>query len=508
MPAELIWVVLASPLASAVLITLLMLAGRLNGDRGERITARLALSASVASLAALVALDIGTLAFDTGGEAKLGVWFAAGRVAVPLDFVLDSLSLPIATLVALIGVLTLRFSANYMHREAGFHRFFLGMNLFLAAMLTIVLAGNALLVFAGWEIAGVASYLLIGYAYDRTAATRNAVRAFVTNRIGDAGFILGLALTFKYFGATDWGTFAAGASTLDAPGAGLIAFGFVLAALAKSAQVPFTPWITRALEGPTPSSAIFYGSLLVHAGVYLCLRLAPLLAHAPVISTLLAVAGLLTALYGTLAGLTQSDVKSALLFNTVAQVGLMFVLIGLGYYDLAAWYLGLHATFRAWQFLGAPSYMQAVDAVPARPVPHWLARSQRFYTAALARFWLEPLTDAFLARPTRALARDMRAMDEQVIARLVGAPGERASTSTQPFGPSSLAHGPGIAGALLGWLADRLHSLEQRLLFQSEGGTTQRLLHALSHYLTAAEALLARPRYLLLIILAIFVAVL
>lgn len=505
MPVELVLVVVAAPLAAAAIIGSLMLIGSLRGDGGERVTVRIALTAVGVSLLALVALDIEALTAGAPGDITFGMWFAAGGIGVPLGFMLDRLSLPIATLVAVIGFLTLRFSANYLHREPGFHRFFLFTGIFLAGMLTIVLAGSALMAFAGWEFAGVASYLLIGYAYDRSAATHNAVRAFVTNRIGDAGFILGVALAFKFTDDTAWSALAANATDL---GAGLIAFGFALAALTKSAQVPFTPWILRALEGPTPSSAIFYGSLMVHAGVYLCLRLEPLLVHTPMISMLLAISGLLTALYGSLAGLAQSDVKSTLLFGTLVQIGLMFVLIGVGAYDIAAWYLGLHAAFRAWQFLGAPSYMHAVDAMPVRPAPRWLARSQRLYTAALERFWLEPLGDALIARPTRALARDMRAMDEQVIARLVGAPGERAAARAPGTGPIGLARGPGVAGALLGWLANRLHAFEQRLLMQGEGGATRQALRALGRHLTAVESLLARPRYLVLIISAIFVAVL
>jgi NADH:ubiquinone oxidoreductase subunit 5 (subunit L)/multisubunit Na+/H+ antiporter MnhA subunit len=143
------------------------------------------------------------------------------------------------------------------------------------------MAGNAMLAFIGWELAGLSSYLLIAYAYDRPTATANATRVFVTNRIGDAGFIIAIVLSLFWVGGVEWPDILASSSTLNTLQAGLIITCFLLAALVKSAQVPFAPWIARALEGPTPSSAIFYGALTVHAGLYLVIRLAPLLREIP-----------------------------------------------------------------------------------------------------------------------------------------------------------------------------------------------------------------------------------
>jgi NADH:ubiquinone oxidoreductase subunit 5 (subunit L)/multisubunit Na+/H+ antiporter MnhA subunit len=427
----------------------------------------------------------------------LGTWFAAGPVQVPLSFTLDPLSLGIGTLAALVALLTLRFSVNYMHREAGFHRFFLALCLFAAGMLAILLAGNAALAFVGWELAGVSSYLLIGYAQERSEATGNAVRAFVTNRIGDAGFLAGMAAAIHFAGTLQWPGIAESAAHLGTLPAGLMALGFVAAALTKSAQVPFAPWIGRALEGPTPSSAIFYGSLMVHAGVYLLIRLEPLLEHAPAVMALLAALGLLTVLYGALSGLAQTDVKSALMFATTTQAGLMVLACGLGWFGLAAWHLGLHAAWRAWQFLLAPSYMHL--AGEARPVPDWLARRRRLYTAALQRFWLEPAGDWLLARPTRGLGRDMSALDQQVLDPLLGSPGA-------PGGP--VVGGRGAAGRLLEAAAGRLARIEEHLLFQGPGGRLGEILVRIGHYLQAVEALLERPRYLLLLIMATFAVIL
>jgi NADH:ubiquinone oxidoreductase subunit 5 (subunit L)/multisubunit Na+/H+ antiporter MnhA subunit len=202
-------------------------------------------------------------------------------------------------------------------------------------------------------------------------ATANALFVFVANRVGDAAFLLGIGLAVWSVGSVEWAALS-GDGTLSVVSARLLAAGFVLAAVVKSAQLPFTPWIARALEGPTPSSAVFYGSLMVHAGVFLLCRLQGLLLQVPDMMALLVVVGLATALYGGLCALVQSDVKSALIFSTVTQVGLMFLLCGFGLFWLAACYSGLHAAWRAYQFLLAPSYMHLVRR-PARPVPNWLA---------------------------------------------------------------------------------------------------------------------------------------
>lgn len=486
------------PLAAALAIGARLLFSQPRGDAAEGLTARLAVGAAAAALLAMTVLDALVLLGRLPSHVTLGSWFAAGDLRVPLSFTLDALSLGIGTLAAVIAFLTLRFSVNYMHREAGFHRFFMILSLFASGMLCILLAGNAALAFVGWELAGVSSYLLIGYAMDRSEAAANAVRAFVTNRIGDAGFLAGMAAAIHFAGTLQWPGIAEGAAHLGTLPAGLMALGFVAAALAKSAQVPFAPWIGRALEGPTPSSAIFYGSLMVHAGVYLLIRIEPLLSQAPAVMALLAALGLLTVLYGALAGLTQTDVKSALMFATTTQVGLMVLACGLGWFGLAAWHLGLHAAWRAWQFLLAPSYMHLAGE-PPRPVPAWLARRRRLYTAALQRFWLEPAGDWLLARPTRGLGRDMNALDQQVLDPLLGsadAPGD------------AVVKGHGVAGRLMEAVADRLARLEQHFLFQGPGGPLAEVLTRIGHYLQAVEALLERPRYLLLLIMATFAVIL
>jgi NADH:ubiquinone oxidoreductase subunit 2 (subunit N) len=513
---RLVWLAPALPFVAAAWIGIGYAAGSNRGEAGERRTAAAAYIGAGGALLVLIALGLQALVAGPPGQVAIAPWLESGDYRVWVSFTLDPLALGFGTLVALICLLTVRFAVNYMHREPGFQRFFVVLSLFAAAMLLIVLAGNPVLAFVGWELAGVSSFLLISYAHDRPVATQNATRAFVTNRIGDAGFVLGIFLAFLLVRDLEWPALLAGATELDRLSVGFMLAGFLLAALAKSALVPFAPWIARALEGPTPSSAVFYGSLMVHAGVYLVLRLAPAFEHVPAVMGLLGFFGLITAAYGWLAGLTQTDVKSSLIFSTTGQVGLMFLACSLGWFTLAAWHLAAHAAFRAWQFLGSPQLLQRV-VTPSRPVPAWLGRSRRLYDASLQRFWLDPLADVLLVRPTQGLARDVARFDEEIVQRVAGRPGHEgvigslAEWETQQqtgvAGPSSM-EGHGAAGRLLAWLSDLLAWLEQRLVLQAGGASLKERLRPATRPLVQIEQLLAQPRYLLLMIMATIVVIL
>lgn len=497
------------PLLAAFGVAVYVLNGAV-GDDAEPPTARLAEGAAWLMLLALVGLDGLALLEGAPGHVAVGTWFSSGSFAVPISFMLDALALSFATLVALIGVITLRFSRTYLHRELAFHRFFIGMLIFLAGMQLIVLSGNAVLTFVGWELAGVSSYLLIGYAYDRPVPTGNALYAFLTNRIGDAGFILGISLAAWWLGTVEWSgmaTWAGDTNSFNKVTARLLVFGFLLAAVAKSAQLPFSAWIARALEGPTPSSAIFYGAVMVHAGVYLVIRLSPVLLQVPDIMVYLAIIGAATAIYGWLAGLVQTDVKSALIFATTTQVGLMFLACGLGWFEFAAWHMGLHAAWRAYQFLMAPSYMHLVNQ-KAAPAPRWLARHQWLYTAALQRFWLEHITHSALIRPTQAIAHDMRDLDDTVLSHLMGMPEQRHLPTDASSGMDDVIRGHGVAGRLLFCLAERFRLLEDYLVLHRAEGPLARLLRGGGDYLRVVEALLEQPRYLLLLVAATFAVIL
>ncbi|HEX6734254.1 MAG TPA: proton-conducting transporter membrane subunit [Azonexus sp.] len=499
---ELVWLVPALPLAAALVTGLRVLLGRTAGDAAEPPTARLVALASLAGLLLLLGLDLLALLDGVPGHRVLGVWFASGAWQGTLSFLLDGLALSVATVCALIGWLVARFSAAYLHREPGFHRFFIILGLFLSGIQFVLLAGNGLLAFVGWEMCGVASFLLIGYAWQRPVATGNALFAFVSNRAGDAGFLLALGFAAAWLGSFEWPALTQGGS-LGVASARLVALGFVLAALVKSAQLPFSPWIARALEGPTPSSAVFYGAVLVHAGVFLMLRLEPLLAQVPDVLLLLTVVGALTAVYAWFCGLVQSDVKSALIFATLFQVSLMFVAIGLGWTTLATVHLCLHAGWRAWQFLLAPSWLAVAPQRPAPP-PAWLRDNQLLYTLALQRGWLDKLSWELLARPTIAFARDVRNLEEHFLDPAIGEPGR--GQAVDPERP--LVRADGLPGRLLAATSQRLQAIESRLLLQGRGGAAERLLRQLGDYLRTLENLLEQPRYLMMAVMATFVVIL
>jgi len=520
--ASLAWLIPLLPLLAAAVIGAGYIAGWNRGEAGERFTAGVAVGAAALALLLLLVIDVIALLQGAPGHVSPGTWLHSGAYRVQASLNLDALGLSLASLVALIALLTLRFSVNYLHREAGFQRFFMVLSLFMAAMLLIVLAGNALLTFVGWELAGVSSYLLIAYAIDRPVAAVNAGRAFVTNRIGDAGFIVALSLSLFWLNSVEWPDILACGNDLELLKAGLIVATFLLAALVKSAQIPFSPWISRALEGPTPSSAVFYGSLMVHAGVYLVIRLAPLLEQVPVLMTMLVLLGGATALYGFLAGLVQTDVKSALIFATIGQTGLMFLACGLGWFTFAAWHLAAHAAWRAYQLLGAPAYMHLTEECPARPVPAWLRRQRWLHTATLQRFWLDNLADWLLVRPTRMLAQDMQAFDQQVVNRLVGLPGSASVVSSlaqweafrhgrtgRVVGDSGdVSQAGGAIGRLLESIAALLHWFEEHLVLKGGDVGIFNLVQRIGTVLTRIEVLLSEPRYLILLVVITFIVIL
>jgi len=503
--AQMLWLVPMLPLLAATLIGVRLLLCRGGGDAQERPPAAIAAGAALAALWLLLVVDAAALLGVAAEQTVFADWLRIGSVPVPCSFVADVWSLPAATLIALIGWIALRFSTSYLHREPGFERFFLGMSLFLAGMLLLVLAGNAVLSFVGWELAGFSSWLLIAYAWERPTATGNALFVFLTNRFGDVGFLLAISLAAWSLGSLEWDAVSSD-GRLDVVSARLLALGLILAALVKSAQLPFTPWIARALEGPTPSSAVFYGSLMVHAGVYLLCRVQGLLVQLPDLMVLLLVGGVLTALYGGLCALVQSDVKSALVFATVTQVGLMFACCGLGYFWLAAVHAGLHAAWRACQWLCAPAYMHLVQR-PAQPVARWLAGRRWLYTAALRRFWLEALAGSLLTRPTLTLGRDVRALDEGFIDPLVGIPRDDQGAADDGPAAALLMGEHGLAGRALFHFANRLQRVEERLLFRG-GGAMSRLLQRAGRYADVIEALLEQPRYLMLMVMATLAVIL
>ncbi len=501
------------PFIAATLIGIGHLSGTLNGQARESATAIIASWAiSMSSLLALVLLGADLLGKNTGSF-KVGEWLTSDTLSIQVNFITTGFSLVLAALFATLLFIIMQFSINYMHNEPGFHRFFFILSLFASAMLLLVLSANAAGTFFGWEIAGLCSYLLIAFAYNRPVATTNATRVFVTNRIGDAGFILGTGLSYAWADSINWNTLNAASAQLTTSEATGISLCFAIAAFAKSAQLPFTPWLARAMEGPTPSSAVFYGAVMIHAGVYLVCLLEPVFEQAPFTMALLALIGGVTAIYSFIVGLTQTDIKSSLVFATSGQLGLMFLECGLGFWQLASWHLCAHAIVRSYLFLTAPSLIHNVHDNPIKPVASVIAGLRWAYIASLQRFWLDQLTDWTLVRPVRRLAHDLSYFDDHVVDQTMGvpAPAIRTIASLAQLEEKMLgarldneddefAQGSGIAGKLTEWFAAIMHWFEDRFVLRGIGKDALHYGRKLGHAANKFEQLILRPRYLVLFV--------
>jgi hypothetical protein len=288
--------------------------------------------------------------------------------------------------------------------------------------------------------------------------------------------------------------------------------------MAKSGLVPFAPWLARAMEGPTPSSALFYAGIMVHAGVFLILRIEPLFEASPVAMLLLVIVGLATAVYGFLCGLVQTDTKSALVFSVSAQIGLMFVACGLGWWTLALVHLCAHAIVRMQQFLTAPSILHEVAGLPPAAVSPRLAQSRFAYAAALSRWWLDDAAEAVAVAPLRRLAKDLDLLDTAVVDRATGlpAPAVRALSSLAQWeerhvgaplfrGRDELGvdRAPGLVGKFTEWTAAAFHLLEDVVVIRGLGEGFVRGGRLLGSVLLRVEHYLGQPRLLFVIVVLV-----
>jgi NADH-quinone oxidoreductase subunit L len=320
---------------------------------------------AVASVAALMRLP----AEARLHEVVLGSWIPAmplatttgiGAFSIDWAFRLDALAAVMILVVSGIGLLIHVYATGYMHEEprGGFARFFAYLNLFCAFMLTLVLGSNFLVMFVGWEGVGLCSYLLIGFWYEKKSASDAGKKAFITNRIGDWGFMLGMFALFFAFGTLDFRAIATAVASRPVETAhfGVLSVACLLlfvGATGKSAQIPLFVWLPDAMEGPTPVSALIHAATMVTAGVYMVCRNAELFSHAPLVLTIVAIIGALTALMAATIGLVQPDIKRVLAYSTVSQLGYMFLGAGVGAYGAAIFHLMTHAFFKALLFLGS-----------------------------------------------------------------------------------------------------------------------------------------------------------
>src|SRR6478672_2540721 len=357
---SLLWVIIALPALGAAVILLL-------GNRRTSKWAHLLGCATVTlSFLISVAVFVALLGRDPGSRQigqNLWPWVEAGTWTVRLDLLYDPLSALFLLLITGVGGLIHVYSVGYMEHDPRRARFFAYLNLFIAAMLTLVLADNYLGLYVGWEGVGLASYLLIGFWQHKPSAAVAAKKAFVVNRVGDLGMALGTMLTFATFGTI---TFAGVSKVADQAGdttLTILGLLFLLAACGKSAQVPLQSWLLDAMEGPTPVSALIHAATMVTAGVYLVVRSNFIYDNAPVAQTAVVVVGAVTLLWGAVIGCAKDDIKKALAGSTMSQIGYMMLAAGLGPagYVFAIFHLLAHGFFKANLFLGAGSVMHAMD---------------------------------------------------------------------------------------------------------------------------------------------------
>ena len=342
-----------------------LLAVLVNGLLGHRYSHDMAhrLAWGSVGLSFLCTLGVFTDVMRTGASHEVIAyqWIFGGDLTINLAYLVDSLTCAWLLVVTGVGFLIHVYSVGYMHGEAGFTRFFTYMNLFMVSMLLLVMGNNYLVLFIGWEGVGLCSYLLIGYYYDKVSAAKAATKAFVVNRIGDAGFLLAIFLVFVNFKTLDYTKVFAQVGQLSPDMATAIALCLFVGAIGKSAQLPLHTWLPDAMEGPTPVSALIHAATMVTAGVYMVVRNHAIFDLSPFAMSVVAFVGGGTALFAATIGLVQTDIKRVLAYSTVSQLGYMFLGCGIGAYTAAVFHVMTHAFFKALLFLAAGSVIHALS---------------------------------------------------------------------------------------------------------------------------------------------------
>ena len=356
-----LWIITLLPLLGSAIN------GLLGGKWPNKIVNSVALGATGLSFA--LALEA-VREFFAGGQALFHRhffdWISAGSFTAGFDLQMDQLTVVMLLVVTGVGFLIHIYSTGYMAHEGGYYRFFSYLNLFMFFMLILVLAANYVLLFVGWEGVGLCSYLLIGFYFLRKSASDAGKKAFIVNRIGDFGFMLGMFLLFRVFGSLDFVTVFSKAAPMQSDAMGqfgtltvacLLLF---MGATGKSAQLPLYVWLPDAMEGTTPVSALIHAATMVTAGVYVVARSHVLFTHAPTAMLVVAIIGCATAIFAATIGLVQTDIKKVLAYSTVSQLGYMFLACGVGAFSAGVFHLMTHAFFKALLFLAAGSVIHAM----------------------------------------------------------------------------------------------------------------------------------------------------
>ena len=422
--------VVAAPGVVCAALALLWLLGIAPGEKAvSRVTALTFSACTLALVPILRVLASGSVVVTFGN------WFAVDDYHFPLVLLADRLSLPFLALTVVLSGLIGQFSATYLHRESGFFRFFLLLHLFAFGSLLAFAAGSFDLLAGGWELVGITSVLLIGFFQMRASPVENGLRVFAVYRACDVGLLVGVFAMHHWTGTA---SFAAGLPLVSGRQPVMLCLLLLLAAAGKAAQVPFSGWLPRAMEGPTPSSAIFYGAISIHAGAYLLLRVQPMLGQSKLACALVIAIGLATAVHGTIVGRASADAKTSLAYASLTQVGVVFVEIGLGWTSVAVVHIMGHAFVRTLQFLRAPSMLhdfhqmhsaaggefaptgRHLEALFPEGAQLWL------YRWALDRGHLDTMLDRWVIGPLMQLSRLFGSLDRLGLSHQPKPRGERA----------------------------------------------------------------------------------
>lgn len=415
---------LAVVVAPAVMFAALGLSALLARPLSERAILRWVQTCIVTGLSAALAMLVIMLVTGNRSEPiELGDWVHVHEYHFTVRFVFDRLSVPFVILSFILCGTIGAFAGRYMHRESGFSRFFFLFAMFVLGMIVTSLAGTIETLFAGWELVGLSSALLVAFYHERQMPVRNGLRVWAVYRFSDAALLMAAVVLHhmrghgdfaQFLGTDSWPFGLTNLNSSEALGVGLL---LLLAAAGKSALVPFSGWLPRAMEGPTPSSAVFYGALSVHLGAFLLLRLAPLLDASPTLRVCVIVLGVTTAAFAAFAGRVQTDIKCALSFASLTQVGIITAEIGFGLRYIALIHILGHACLRTLQFIRAPSLLfdyrilenALGERLPRKPQTTLGRLSagvrDRLYLFAMERGFLDALLSDYIIRPFLAVFR-------------------------------------------------------------------------------------------------------
>ncbi len=406
------------PAAGSLVLLVLSISGVRPSERWIAVVSSTSITIAAMSAVVLAALTM----LHPGHRLELVLWtmYEVGDYHLDVSVYVDPLSAMLIALGGFVIPVLARYSGQYLHKDPGFLRFFVLVGVANTGFFWFVLGGSVDMAFFGWELLGLSSVLLVAFFWDRPETVLASARIFVTYRVADIALLMGVVLLHGELGESSWravlGEGDGAHARLGTTAATILGLAFLMAAIGKSAQAPVSAYILRAMEGPTPSSALFYGTLSIHAGVYLLLRVYPLLEGAPIARGAVVVVGLTTALTSSMASRVRADAKGALALATSAQAGWMLVETGLGLTTLAMWHLLAHGLLRLGQFLRAPSWLDdahrrrrdlgggrfRADAYWERWLPYplraWL------HAAALARFGFDGFVERLFVRPLSELA--------------------------------------------------------------------------------------------------------